>query len=138
MGKYKNEQDRIQKQNLALHNNTIDKLVSKLKKDSYLEIGSQYDYDFNDPKRGFKKIHGEMDAYAIKNVNGKKYILVFEVKGVDKEKYYNHALKQLDKDLRYMKQKEDYDRIFQFFVKPCKTNGCGYTAVWVNKGSSLE
>ena len=105
------------------HDKTIDKIVERLEQGDYHQISKNLEY-FN-PDR--QDVVGEIDTLAFKINNDKSYLLLFEVKTTDRQKYYNHAVKQLDRSEKHYHKFAD--RIFKFYVTPNKDGTPNYRRV---------
>ena len=106
---------------ITFHKHTINRLVNRLKESGkYDSVEKNIEYRIS-----------EMDVVALRRVNDKKYMLVFEVKSS-----YNcgrKALIQLEKHKRTFEDR--VDKVYKFYVTPKSFhNKKQYKIEWVRDG----
>jgi hypothetical protein len=106
------------------HDKIIDDIIDRLYpthcKDN-LESCKKYELNHR-----MKPLEGECDFYLINN----KYAYAVEVKTTDSKKHRKKAIEQLNKDIQYLRQYHDCERIFCFYAYSTKQ---GYNVELIKK-----
>jgi len=111
------------------HADTINKLVDRLNDSGlYQCIAKNVDY-YN--KGNTVDNAGEVDTYGMANIGNKSYMLIFEIKSTDRQKNYNHAVKQLERS--YAHYKKFVDQTICFYVSNTKKDDKGLSDLVIKR-----
>jgi len=103
--------DKIKMSNNSIHDKGVRTIEERLKGNHYNTVKTEKVFRVG-------SITWSPDVYAINHTKNKDYLLLFEFKSNNREKWRHKAYKQLDTSERMMSQL--VDKVYKFYVTPDK------------------